>query len=204
MVKLVDTLALGASPSNRVQVRILFWAPGRQSHCVGSMEVSMSETVKHLDREWDVMGWPKETLYSNGRIAIGERMEEMLDEDARDDDIQAHVYQNLKQLLDTFSSQDHSDFSASYIINLFKKLASFQSISPLTGNESEWTDLGEGRKQNKRCHHVFMSADGSAYDINGKIFRDQDGITYTSKDSRVPVEFPYTPKSEIVDYRLIE
>ena len=196
---MADTLALEASPSNRVQVRLLFWAPEQQSHCVGSMEVSMSETVKHLDREWDVMGWPKETLYSNGRIAVGKEDEEEFGEDAVDNDTQAHVYQDLKQLLDTFSSQDHSGFSASYTISLFKKLASFQSISPLTGNESEWTDLGEGRKQNNRCHHVFMSADGSAYDIDGKIFRDQDGITYTSKDSRVPVEFPYTPKSEIVD-----
>ena len=159
----------------------------------------MSNIVKHLDREWDVMGWPKEILYSDGRIAIGERMEETLDEDARDDDMQAHTYQDLKKLLDTFSSQGHSGFSASYTINLFKKLVNFQPISPLTGEESEWNFIGDGKKQNSRCSHVFMDSDGRAYDGEGIAFRDQHGVGYTSRDSRVYIEFPYTPTTKWVD-----
>lgn len=53
--------------------------------------------------------------------------------------------------------------------------------------------------QNKRCSHVFKDKDGNAYDIDGKVFREPDGCCFTSKDSFVPVTFPYTPKTEYVD-----
>ena len=159
----------------------------------------MSNIVKHLDREWDVMGWPKETLYRGDRIAIGVEDEDEFGKDAVYNDPQAHTYQNLKQLLDTFSSQGHSGFSASYTINLFKKLVNFLPISPLTGEESEWNFIGDGKKQNSRCSHVFMDSDGRAYDGEGIAFRDQHGVGYTSRDSRVYIEFPYTPTTKWVD-----
>jgi hypothetical protein len=53
--------------------------------------------------------------------------------------------------------------------------------------------------QNNRCCHVFKDNAGNAYDIDGKIFREPDGACYTSRDSRVPVTFPYTPVREYVD-----
>ena len=76
--------------------------------------------------------------------------------------------------------------------------------------ESEWNDVadinGSPLWQNKRCSHVFKK-NNEAYDSEGKIFKewqyDEGGEKYsscfTSRDSRVPVTFPYTPKSEYVD-----
>ena len=53
--------------------------------------------------------------------------------------------------------------------------------------------------QNHRCSHVFKGPDGRAYDINGRIFCESNGCCYTSRDCRVYIEFPYTPKCEYVD-----
>ena len=53
--------------------------------------------------------------------------------------------------------------------------------------------------QNIRCSHVFKNEDGTAYDINGRIFRSPDGYTYTNGESSVSVEFPYTPESVFID-----
>jgi hypothetical protein len=55
-----------------------------------------------------------------------------------------------------------------------------------------------GLFQNVTCGHVFKE-NGEAYDGEGGIFRDPDGSCFTSKDSRVPVTFPYFPNREYVD-----
>ena len=134
----------------------------------------MSNYVKHLDREWDAMGWPKEG-----------------------DDPQAWIYQNLRQLLEAFSKGDHSGSSAPYAVSLFKKLALFEPIGPLTGKPDEWEEVGPGVFQNKRCSHVFKE-NGRAHDNNGKVFVEPDGTSFTSGDSRVLIKFPYKPETEYV------
>jgi hypothetical protein len=86
----------------------------------------------------------------------------------------------------------------------------YEPLGPLTGEDWEWTELDYGddmKYQNKRCGHVFKGADGRAYDSEGKIFYDwytnDAGERYkshfTSKDSRVYIEFPYTPVREYVE-----
>lgn len=108
----------------------------------------------------------------------------------------------IMELLDVFSKQGHSGFSANYVIQAFTKLANFEPLAPLTGADDEWHECGDGVYQNKRCGHVFKQADrfnGQAYDIDGRIFRDPNGSCYTSSESRVPVTFPYTPTRVYVD-----
>lgn len=112
----------------------------------------------------------------------------------------------LLELLAVFSTHGHSGFSAPWAISMFSKLAKHEPLGPLTGESDEWGDVSESSGkapgtywQNIRASHVFKDEDGRAYDINGKIFRDPDGCTYTNRDSRVYIEFPYTPKTEIVD-----
>jgi hypothetical protein len=82
----------------------------------------------------------------------------------------------------------------------------------LTGEDWEWSDVrhnsdGSIHYQNKRCSHVFKDETG-AYDINGKVFyewyTDENGEKfkshYTSRDSRVPVTFPYIPTTVYEEY----
>jgi len=104
------------------------------------------------------------------------------------------------ELVCVFAAQGHSGMSASLVRSLFAKVAAYEPLCPITGADSEWFEVSDGVWQNRRCSHVFKGADGVAYDIQGRVFRNKkNGHSYTNIDSRVPVTFPYTPKSEVVD-----
>lgn len=141
------------------------------------------------------------------------------DEGKYSDEMQEAICKHVLKLLDVFADEGHSGSSAQYAVNVFKKLAMFEPLVPLTGEDWEWAETSEGVFQNKRCSHVFKQADrfdGQAYDIDGIVFyewheRDLDpdepgypGKTrfkshYTSSESRVPVTFPYTPIKNYVE-----
>lgn len=152
----------------------------------------MTNYERHAKDEFRAAGWIDE----NGKF---------------NDEMQELICNHVLKLLDVFHDEGHSGSSAPYAINLFKKLASFEPIVPLTGEDWEWVDVSEygGRDngplfQNKRCSHVFKDNTG-AYDGEGIVFYDwyTDKETgeryksyYTSRGSRVPVTFPYTPTKE--------
>jgi len=97
----------------------------------------------------------------------------------------------ILDLIELFDSQGHSGFSASYVVNTFSRLAMFKPLSPLTGEDDEWNDVGNGHLQNKRYSAVFKDKDGTAYNIDGKVFTDDGKAWYTCGDSKVNVTFPY-------------
>ena len=143
----------------------------------------MSNLQRHALAEFRAAGWIDEK---------GEYKDEM----------QASICEHVRDLLRVFSDEGHSGTTAPYALHMFKKLAMFEPLVPLTGEDWEWDEVAPGLLQNKRCSRVFKQADqfdGQAYDIEGKVFREPNGSCYTSADSRVPVTFPYTPKTEYVD-----
>ena len=93
----------------------------------------------------------------------------------------------------------------------------------MTGEDDEWMNVSEYSGtvtyQNKRYSAVFKESDGQAYNIDGKVFWEwyevpleegEEGYPgvrkiksyYGSRDSRVPVTFPYTvPDEPIYEYR---
>lgn len=91
-----------------------------------------------------------------------------------------------------FSIEGHSGMSAGLAMNITKQVCMFRPLSPLTGADDEWNEVGEGTFQNKRCSTIFKDADGRAYNIEGKVFEDPDGGRFTSRESRVSVTFPWT------------
>ena len=124
-----------------------------------------------------------------------------------DNEMQEAICDHVLKLLEVFSDEGHSGSSAPYAVNVFKSLAMFEPLVPLTGEDWEWNEVHDGVFQNKRCSHVFKQADrfdGQAYDIDGIIFydyyTDEDGNTdksyFTCKESCVPITFPYTPTKE--------
>lgn len=148
--------------------------------------------VEHAKAEFRAAGWCDE----NGKF---------------NDEMQHFICDDIIQLLTIFGEQGHSGSSAPYAIELFSKLAKFEPIVPLTGEDWEWNDTGHGSLQNKRASHVFKDTEtGECYDINGKVFwewcKPYEGREpfepyksyYTCRESRVPVTFPYTPKTEYV------
>jgi hypothetical protein len=131
------------------------------------------------------------------------------------DAMQEALCENILKILDIFAEEGHSGSSASYAIGLLTKLLKFEPLGPLTGEDWEWTYVSDGLYQNKRCSQVFKE-DGNVYDSIGKVFytwetrelgEDEEGYPgisqymshYTTRDSRVPVVFPYIPKIEYVE-----
>jgi hypothetical protein len=119
--------------------------------------------------------------------------------DGSDEEPNSWVVENIFELMDVFSQQGHSGSSAPYVISLFKRLASYECLTPLTGAGDEWVEVGTGIWQNNRCSRVFKDEDGRAYDIEAVVFREPNGACYISSQSRMFIEFPYTPRSEYRD-----
>ena len=130
------------------------------------------------------------------------------------DEMNRMMRKHVLHMMKEFAKEGHSGFSAGYAISILTKLMDFKPLSPLTGADDEWVNISdygpEPHYQNKRRSSVFKNADGSCYDIDGRVFwewyRDENGEAvktyYTSYDSRVPVTFPYTvPDKPIYEYR---
>lgn len=132
------------------------------------------------------------------------------------DEMNVMMRKHILHMMNEFANEGHSGFSASYAINILTKLLDFKPLSPLTGADDEWTNVREygpePHWQNKRKSSVFKDADGTCYDIDGKVFWEwcmpyEEGEKpyksyYTSRDSRVPVTFPYVvPDKPIYEYR---
>lgn len=110
--------------------------------------------------------------------------------------------QDLLEMVLVFGTQGHSGFSASYATSALEKLLRFQPLGPLTGEQTEWLEVGPGVFQNRRCGRVLKDASvfgGQAYDLNGRVFREPDGTCYTNSESRTPITFPYVPTTVYVD-----
>ena len=115
------------------------------------------------------------------------------------DEMNDAMCDHILKMVDVFAEEGHSGFSAEYAISILQKLLRWEPLSPLTGEDDEWNEK-DGFFQNKRCSRVFKDGkNGQAYDIRGKVFVEPDGVSYTSRDSRVYIEFPYVPKTEYVN-----
>ena len=127
----------------------------------------------------NLMDYAKEELTRIGMIGSGEPYNDAVSKDILD-------------LIELFASQGHSGFTAPYTINTFARLAMFKPLSPLTGEDDEWTEDG----QNKRYSAVFKEKDGRTYNINGKAFTEDGEVWFTNRDSWVDITFPYTVPDE--------
>lgn len=157
----------------------------------------MSNYITHAEREFRAAGWVNE-------------------DGVWQDEMQKMLCDHVIKLLNVFADEDHSGSSAPYAVNLFSKLAKFEPIAPITGEDWEWNCIrdertdGETVYQNKRCSAVFKQSDrfdGKPYYLDAVVFWSwatdpdiDDGKPiksyFTSSDSMQPIEFPYTPKTE--------
>ena len=136
----------------------------------------MSNLLKHAERELKLIGYDDTDSFDN------------MAKDA------------ILQLIETFAKQGHSGFSADYVANMFHKLANYETLSPLTGNDDEWNDVSDmsgDRKtlfQNNRDSRVFKNDDG-AFFTEAIVWQD-DVYHFSNKDSnRYIKSFPFTPKT---------
>jgi hypothetical protein len=119
-----------------------------------------------------------------------------------EDEMNRAMREHILTMVHAFADEGHSGFSASYALGVLQKVLAYEPVTPLTGEDGEWQVLGyadDMAAQNRRCAHVFKRADGTAYDSNGRIFREPSGSCFTGRGSRVDITFPYTPTREYVD-----
>lgn len=123
---------------------------------------------------------------------------------AGSDEYDGMLYAAVVELVKKFADQGHSGASAAMAIGLVEKLLRFEPLTPLTGDDTEWNEVGldtTGREmyQNSRYSSVFKDGEGgSPYDISAALVRDPRGNTWNS-NVRLPIAFPYTPKTEVID-----
>lgn len=160
----------------------------------------MSNLVKHAQKELEIAG----LLDSEKDFYGGVTGKAVLD------------------IMETFSKQGHSGASAPLVASLFKELSSFGVLSPLTGEDDEWNEIGEDRYQNNR-HSAVFKEEGRCYYIDGIIkqtpngtcwsgsfFKDKESFENRVEDSKIYStrcyikEFPFTPKKFYIDVEEVE
>lgn len=113
----------------------------------------------------------------------------------------------VQELLDVFKKQGHSGFSAQRTAYLFYTLIKKGILTPITGEDSEWSesiDKNDTIKQNKRLSSVFKKEDGKAYYLDAIVWQGEDSYdTFTGQvedvQSRQYVKFPFYPKTFTID-----
>lgn len=139
----------------------------------------MSNLIKHAKKELDL-------IYN---------------EEALKEPYNKSVYDCIMKLVKVFAKQGHSNFSAGYVREAFNKLANYETLLPLTGEDNEWTEITNSpdlKYQNKRNSAVFKDSDEKAYFIDAVVWKDKSG-GYTNRESRMYVKFPCMPKTFYVD-----
>lgn len=99
-------------------------------------------------------------------------------------------------ILDRFFDQWDSGGAVSVVASILQRLIAGKCLSPLTGADDEWNEVGEGVFQNNRVSTVFK--DLRYHD--GKLAYDLDNPA----GSRVAIEFPYWPERADVRSPVIE
>ena len=77
--------------------------------------------------------------------------------------VQKIINEHILNIVKTFSKEKHTEFTAEYTLDCIERLLRFKPLTPLTGEKDEWTEVGEGVYQNKRCYNVFKEKDGIAH-----------------------------------------
>ena len=102
----------------------------------------------------------------------------------------------MLSILETFFNQWDSGGAVWAVAPILQKCIAGKPLSPLTGEDDEWMDHGDGVFQNIRCSSVFKDPrfhEGKlAYDIDRK------------GHERESISFPYTPESAEVSSPVIE
>lgn len=78
---------------------------------------------------------------------------------SEDSDYGGMIGEAVMELVEVFVKQGHSGFSAGMTLHLFRKVASFEPITPLTFEPEEWNHVHEDTYQHRRKPSVF-SDDG--------------------------------------------
>lgn len=143
----------------------------------------MSDLVEYAKRELKLAG-----LFDEDSLYGGEMGKSVLD------------------LVEVFANQGHSGFSATQALEIFNRIGNYKPLTPLSGEDSEWTELDyndEVRYQNKRNFAVFKDKDGRVTYGDAIIWREENGSCFNGTVGGIRnleiLGFPFTPKTFYID-----
>jgi hypothetical protein len=140
------------------------------------------------------LAWGVLTYKGGGMESFAEHELKLLDSD---DPWDLEMRKAVLEVIHVFGSHGHSGLSASVALSMLKRLLAFKPLTPLTGEDDEWTEVAENMWQNKRSGRIFKERMSEpelpprCYDIDGYVFEGPDGISYTSGKSKKTIAFPY-------------
>ena len=96
-----------------------------------------------------------------------------------DSDYDGMIGDAVLELIDVFSKQGHSGYSAGMVSSLFNKLSRYETLTPLTFEDTEWVEVGDGIFQNNRRSAVFKnSSNNRPYYIDAYVIKTPNGDCY--------------------------
>ncbi len=113
-------------------------------------------------------------------------------------------------VIQAFGESGQSGGSAPYtagcIVTVLKKLMAYEPLTPLTGHDEEWGDIGPMNGspmwQNRRDSRVFKHEDGRVTFNDALIWEEEDGGRIAGWvggfSSSQPITLPCTPKTRYV------
>jgi len=113
------------------------------------------------------------------------------------------VYNAVMELIRVFANQGRSGYSAGLVVQIFSRLAKYEPLLPLTGQDDEWVEsYADGLLQNKRDYSVFKE-NGVPFHSDAIIWRDPSGFGFLGLvegvQSSQKIVFPFMPKTFYVD-----
>jgi hypothetical protein len=81
----------------------------------------------------------------------------------KDSDYSGMLGNSTMKLIRVFAEEGHSGMSASIQIDLFKRLANFENLTPLTDSQYEWVEITNNLWQNNRNGTCFSTDRGKSY-----------------------------------------
>lgn len=86
----------------------------------------------------------------------------------KDSDYGGMIGKAVMELCKCFSGQGHSGFSANWVLELFNRLGKYKTLTPITDDPNEWTEISEGIDgkpvwQNKRNPSIFSENKGKTW-----------------------------------------
>jgi len=129
--------------------------------------------------------------------------------DSPDSDYGGMLYNAVLDLIKVFTKQGHSGMSANITVSLFKKLALWEPITPITDTPESWNGITQDDTsfQNIRDGRIFKDKDrfgGKPYTVDGRVFSDNGGKSWwTCGKSHKVVNLPCM-HPERIEYILTE
>lgn len=85
----------------------------------------------------------------------------------KDSDYEGMMGKAVLELVEAFAKQGHSGFSAHQALDIFDKVARWKTLTPLTSDPDEWSDVsemsGQPMWQSKRDPSYFSKDGGKSW-----------------------------------------